>query len=749
MIKKVIDLLKMAGIDASKYIGKVDPGKVKQLIPKNQKTATKPKLIDALTKDKATFSDALNVFENDAKYLSQMNEMELVNFANNLDDYFKVGGKVKYRPSNVVTPEGTPIVGKKLEKLAARKGAADEADTASLEGSMKGLMTLVDELKGISPKMRNKMDRDDLAKFLQKMRGKDFTNDEIKLVREYMDEWGIGLAKEKAAPAMAHAKKLGAKNKEEFQFIEEYLDNVQTTSPEKFREMFDVKKINMDINSNIENKLEKHFKKKFKWDDTKKDGGLDDATFTKYEDELYEAQTEFMDFHRVYDNTTEPNIFGIRKSTGWANNPKNYLDDASEKLQSITGEGLNTNFWKNYTDEVLGKYPKPEKFQYGGIAGMLGEPAYQDEDHRVPYGTGKRVTMGVPSDVTSSGLLDINFDELEFEEWFEILKSLGVSEHASGGRVSLKGGKSVVQGLAKLFDEFFPGTTKLGKRSKPFPEKVQEKMDLRKAIAGFHKRENIAKELENFRGQIDDNIIKEISAMDPAQQLKAIEEVKFFIKSRKNLKQELTLRDFDVTGKEGHATGGRVPLSGGGLSNLLKIIFSKAPKKSYKRIDLEKLLKGKDKIKLYSGSMDRSSNTWQSFIEDAKILGTTPEKIAKDKFKDQWFTPFKSYAEMFGDPKYLHSKMRTVELTPKEIAIAKRYVEKVNKKDIISMRKKLGIKPYPKHNITTDENLVLIPKYKLKELEKAKRIKTDYLIKEKIKEKLGLAKGGVAGMLGE
>ena len=80
-IKTVIDLLKMAGIDASQYIGKVDPSKVKQLIPKTQKTATKSKLIDALTKDKGTFSDALNVFENDAKYLSQMNEMELTNFA--------------------------------------------------------------------------------------------------------------------------------------------------------------------------------------------------------------------------------------------------------------------------------------------------------------------------------------------------------------------------------------------------------------------------------------------------------------------------------------------------------------------------------------------------------------------------------------------------------------------------------------------------------------------------------------------
>ena len=94
--------------------------------------------------------------------------------------------------------------------------------------------------------------------------------------------------------------------------------------------------------------------------------------------------------------------------------------------------------------------------------------------------------------------------------------------------------------------------------------------------------------------------------------------------------------------------------------------------------------------------------------------------------------------------------MRTVDLTPKEIAIAKRYVDKVNKKDLlVSMRRKLGIKPYPKHTITTDENLVLIPKYKLKKLEKENRIMTDYLIKDKIKKKLGLAEGGLAGMLGE
>ena len=56
---KVIALLKKAGIDYSKMAGKIDPGKISQLITKTQKTATKPKMINALVDDKATFSDLI------------------------------------------------------------------------------------------------------------------------------------------------------------------------------------------------------------------------------------------------------------------------------------------------------------------------------------------------------------------------------------------------------------------------------------------------------------------------------------------------------------------------------------------------------------------------------------------------------------------------------------------------------------------------------------------------------------------
>jgi len=362
---KVIELLKMAGIDYSKMAGKIDPNKVKQLVTKTQKTVTKPKLIDALVKDKATFSDALKIFEDEAQYISQMNEMELANFANNLDDYFKAGGKKKNIPTdNVVTTEGTPVVGKQFEKLAERKGAKGEPDD-SLQGSMQGLASLIDEIKGISPKLRNQMDRNELAKFIQKMRGKKFTNEEIKWVKAEMDEWGIGSAKEKAT-GMQYGKKLGAKNKDEFEFVNEYVETLNTYSPKEFKEIYgNVKHVNMDISNIIDSKLEKHFKKKYKWDDTKKDGGLDDKTYEMYEDELYQTQKDFGDFHTIYDSGPT-NMFGMRKGKSWANHPNNYLDEASEKFESITGQGLNVDFLKSYTDDVLSKYPEPEKFQYGG-----------------------------------------------------------------------------------------------------------------------------------------------------------------------------------------------------------------------------------------------------------------------------------------------------------------------------------------------------------------------------------------------
>ena len=98
------------------------------------------------------------------------------------------------------------------------------------------------------------------------------------------------------------------------------------------------------------------------------------------------------------------------------------------------------------------------------------------------------------------------------------------TKHATGGRVPFKKGKlALLQGLGKIMDEFFPGTTKLGQRSKPFPEKVQEKMDLRKAFADFQKREKAAKFKDmiknKYQGRIDDDLLNKMLVDDNPQRI--------------------------------------------------------------------------------------------------------------------------------------------------------------------------------------------------------------------------------------
>ena len=204
--------------------------------------------------------------------------------------------------------------------------------------------------------------------------------------------------------------------------------------------------------------------------------------------------------------------------------------------------------------------------------------------------------------------------------------------------------------------------------------------------------------------------------------------------------------DFASGGIAGQLHLNRPGYSSGALVKLLNLFKGVGKKGTGKyvpyskdyRVDMKKLMKGDKPIKLFSGQTKRASNMMESFKKDAEFFKTTPEKIAKGKFKDQWFTPYRDYAEAFYNPSDLTATMRTVELTPKEIAMAKRYVKKMNKLDTYSRKKMLGLEDPPKINLTLDDNTVIIPRIKLKKLKKEGRLKTDYRIPEKIKAKLGI-----------
>ena len=91
-------------------------------------------------------------------------------------------------------------------------------------------------------------------------------------------------------------------------------------------------------------------------------------------------------------------------------------------------------------------------------------------------------------------------------------------DFASGGRVPFGKGKTV-KGLAALIDEFFPGTTKIGKTSKPMAEKTQ----LRRAITDFQEREKAAKFKEmiknKYQGKIDDDLLNKMLVDNNAQRI--------------------------------------------------------------------------------------------------------------------------------------------------------------------------------------------------------------------------------------
>ena len=172
-----------------------------------------------------------------------------------------------------------------------------------------------------------------------------------------------------------------------------------------------------------------------------------------------------------------------------------------------------------------------EEFAGGGIAGMLGEPTYVDDNHRVPFDSGNMV---LPKEKPSASyrileMLDKNkkaaFNTLGAETMFNLiyehapkafekgeiseedyneamkafepkgitaLKKLKAEEEAyldkyqTGGRVPFSKGKlALLQGLGKMMDDFFPGTTKIGQTSKPMADKTQ----LKKAIADFQERQ--------------------------------------------------------------------------------------------------------------------------------------------------------------------------------------------------------------------------------------------------------------------
>jgi len=223
---------------------------------------------------------------------------------------------------------------------------------------------------------------------------------------------------------------------------------------------------------------------------------------------------------------------------------------------------------------------------------------------RVPLKKGK---------VPKLQLLDIDWDDMDPDEWVGILRSLGVKGHASGGRVPLdeggitsrvpyfKGGswKAIKEAIKhnKIFGlggpPYKPGATsfdikKLTKDRFGTELSLQELKEMgikegsfSKFTTGFkeYKADVIKEQLLNSKheAKIRIKVSKDMLKKNPEDAMTKKISSQMIRDSEKRLKDlDAALKDIDVykamkekTGITSHAQGGRVSLSAGGLAGML------------------------------------------------------------------------------------------------------------------------------------------------------------------------------------
>ena len=135
------------------------------------------------------------------------------------------------------------------------------------------------------------------------------------------------------------------------------------------------------------------------------------------------------------------------------------------------------------------------------------------------------------------------------------------------------------------------------------------------------------------------------------------------------------------------------------------ITATKGPLKDLKE-DSQKL------IRLYRGE-GFNLRTGPSIKEMAKTFGVSEAEAKKKLLSGQWFTSdpvaAASYTNKLGKTKF-------VDVTPKEFMDFKRYVDRVNKTKSLSGGERFAV--------NTGDKLSIIPRYKLKEFEKADKLKS-------------------------
>ena len=124
-------------------------------------------------------------------------------------------------------------------------------------------------------------------------------------------------------------------------------------------------------------------------------------------------------------------------------------------------------------------------------------------------------------------------------------------------------------------------------------------------------------------------------------------------------------------------------------------------------------------IRLFRGESFPQRNI-KHLKDTAKHFGTTLAEMKKDTMSGQWYTPNQAHAASYlATP----GRMKYVDVTPAELAAFNKYKDRINKTNVKWSEAALEGKPF-KQNITTSPHHQVIPRYKLKQMEEAGRLKS-------------------------
>ena len=124
-------------------------------------------------------------------------------------------------------------------------------------------------------------------------------------------------------------------------------------------------------------------------------------------------------------------------------------------------------------------------------------------------------------------------------------------------------------------------------------------------------------------------------------------------------------------------------------------------------------------IRLFRGESFPQRNV-KAMKDSAKHFGTTLAEMKKDKLSGQWYTPEQSHAAGYLSKP---GQMKYVDVTPAELEAIDKFKTKVNQTNVkFSERARMG-KPF-KQSVTPSPAHKIIPRYKLKQMEEAGRLKT-------------------------